>query len=151
MFNYHFTNQKNWLSVLERSHPQASNVKITYSKSKWLNIQLQPQCKVLKRLSVLRKPLALNKWKRNISKFCFYFCLQYALIITFLWFSPYFPKNSTKKYSLWAFTRQVVPVTFYNFKKLITHSPFLDNACTLHFRSSFCLSILYNKHYQCLS
>ena len=35
-----------------------------------------------------------------------------------------------------SFIRQVVPVTFYNFKKMITHFSLLDNSRIPHFKSS---------------
>ena len=70
--------------------------------------------KFYNRLSVLRKSYI---YENEYFEFCFYFCLQYALTITFFWFSPRFPKNDTKKYSLRAFTRQVTPIIFYILKQ----------------------------------
>ena len=82
--------------------------------------------------------------KMNISKFYFYFCLQYALIINFYDFHLSFLKIVLKStlYGLLAM-RQVVPVTFYNFKKINTCSPFLDNPCIPHFKSSICFLIVF--------
>ena len=77
--------------------------------------------------------------KINISKFCFYFCLQYALIIPFYDFPLSFLKTVLESTFYGPLQGKLYLLLSIILKKRNTHSPFLDNLCIPHSKSSICL------------
>ena len=76
------------------------------------------QCKTLDYTISLKAVLGPNKIMnmKNV-KFCFYFCLQYALSLTIpLYIFEFSFLKMILEVPLWAFTVKKIPVIFYNFK-----------------------------------
>ena len=86
--------QKIGLFSMERFHLEVPNLKMNNPLK--LYVQLLLQCKNLQQTLCLKNPLGPKQMKINILKFCFHFCLQYALIIAFYDFNLSFLKIMLK-------------------------------------------------------
>ena len=116
---------------MERPHPQVASVKITNPLAIYTS-NCNSNVKFYNRLSVLT--LGPKYMKRNILKFCFYFCFQYALIITCYDFGLSFLKI-TLKVTLYDLLLGKVYLLFYTILKQNDWSIFLRILCYKHCQS----------------